>query len=80
MNAWVKANLSVLISIMTIIVLMTLQWAGFQQTAKLAAETERRLRLHEQDVGRHVDPQRDELRWRDLLRRLDRIEDKLDRR
>jgi hypothetical protein len=33
---------------------------------------------HVQNTAVHVDPVRDELRWRDLLARLDRIEGKLD--
>lgn len=55
-----------------------LQWGQFQQTSKLAERTADRLQAHELDTDRHVDRPRDERRWDDLIRRLDRLETKLD--
>jgi predicted transcriptional regulator len=45
---------------------------------KWAEEAKKDHHLHVQNTAVHVDPVRDELRWRDLLARLDRIEGKLD--
>lgn len=80
MPSWIRNNIATLLSIITIVVLMTIQWAGFQATAELAKDLDQRQRAHEQDNSRHIDQFRDEQRWRDLQLRLDRIEDKLDGR
>jgi hypothetical protein len=42
-------------------------------------EFEERLTEHASDYGRHIDPVRDENRWKDLCHRLDRIERKVER-
>lgn len=75
MPGWFRNNIGWILSILTLVVLMTLQWAGFQATAELAKDLERRQRAHENDNTRHIDQWRDEQRWNDLQRRLDRIED-----
>lgn len=77
-ETWARRNASLIVTVVTLIVLMSIQWAGFQQTAALARDTDARLRAHEQDTSRHVDTERDERRWADLVKRLDRIEDKID--
>lgn len=41
---------------------------------------EDRFSKHEADYRRHIDPERDENRWRELYKRLDRIERQLGQR
>lgn len=80
MPEWFRNNIATILSIMTIAVLMTIQWANFQATTELARSLDQRFRNHEQDNTRHIDQWRDQQRWADLQQRLDRIEDKLDGR
>ena len=39
-----------------------------------------KIEAHEKDTSRHIDPQRDKELWDDLKRRLQRIEEKLDKK
>lgn len=71
---WLKQNIAVL----AVIVALVLQWGQFQQTTKLAERTADRLQAHELDTDRHIDRTRDERRWEELIRRLDRLESKID--
>lgn len=75
---WIKENLGTSITIALLIVSMIVQWVRFESAAELAHETANRLRLHEMDSSIHVDRNRDERRWDDLIRRLDRMEGKID--
>lgn len=76
---WIKKNVVPMVGIGTMIVLLVNQWQTFAQSVEVASATDQRLRVHELDNRRHVDFDRDQERWADLLRRLDRIERKIDR-
>lgn len=79
MSKWLKSNAMLIIAIGGLFFTLASQWTSFSQSVELSSAVDQRLRAHEHDTRRHLDFDRDEKRWEDLIRRLDRIERKLDR-
>lgn len=77
MNQWLKSNVATILVIVGLLISLVAQWTLLSQAADLAKSTAAELRVHEQDTRRHIDPDRDALRWQDLLDRLRRIEEAL---
>ena len=74
---WARNNIAVILTVVGLIAAMAVQWSNFQRTVLLAEQVDERLRDHELDSTRHVDRYRDEQRYQELIRRLDRIEVRL---
>ena len=77
---WIRQNIGTVVTIVSIIALLAIQWGAFTRTVALTEDTAAQLRIHEADTTKHIDQFRDERRWDDLQRRLDQIERKLDER
>lgn len=77
-QSWFRSNVGTLITVALLMSGIIAQWSQFGQAAELAKAVELRFRLHEMDNQRHIDPIRDEQRWDELMRRLERIERKID--
>lgn len=77
---WLKDNFGTTITIATFVVTMVVNWTRVQVAVDLANETAARFRIHEMDTGRHIDRERDERWQQELIRRLDRMEAKIDAR
>lgn len=77
-NSWIRSNLGVVLVIATMAIGIVSQWVQMQNSIALGIDTAARLRAHELDTDRHVDHVRDESRYQETLRRLDRMENKLD--
>ena len=75
---WVWRNLGMVLVILGLIASLTIQWAQFQTTSRLAEMTAKELDNHERDTMRHVDPVRDVRQMQDMLDHLERIDEKID--
>lgn len=75
--SWFRANVGTVITVALLMTAIVAQWQSFGRAAELAEAVEARFRIHELDNRRHVDPDRDRERWDELMRRLDRIERKV---
>ncbi len=71
---WLRSNVGTLITLALLMAAIIVQWANFGSAADLVKAVDQRQRVHELDSRRHVDYDRDNERWNDLMRRLDRIE------
>lgn len=80
MNEWFRKNLGTVILLLGFLISLVVQWTLLSQAADLTKVTSMELLIHEHDTRRHIDPERDERRWQDLLERLKNIEDSLRRR
>lgn len=78
-DSWVHKNIGTIVTVLVLLVGLAAQWANFGQAAERAKAVDQRLYIHETDTKRHLDPERDERRWQELLRRLDQIEQKIGR-
>ena len=77
---WIKDNVAVLIVIVGIFAGWVATWTKMSIEAEAAAGFRSQMAVHIMDTSIHVDPQRDERRWQELLMRLTRIENKIDGR
>ena len=75
--SFIRANASNIILVVLLIVGFVGQWTIVQYRISQIDLLMHELTQHELDRSRHVDPERDERRWQELLDRLDRIEAKL---
>jgi hypothetical protein len=73
-ETWVQKNVGTIITLTVLLLGLAAQWANFGQAAERMKAVDQRLYIHETDTERHIDPNRDERRWQELLIRLDRIE------
>ena len=75
---WLRSNLSIVITVILLLIAFVAQWSILQSKTVLIDQVAQEVKTHELDTAHHIDPERDERRWQELLRRLDRIEAKLD--
>lgn len=78
LNAWIKQNVGVLILIATLSAGILSTWNKFSQAAEQTWRTAAEFQEHKFDSTRHIDPARDEQRMREIIRRIDELERKLD--
>ena len=73
-----RPDFGIIITIVLVAAGIIAQWTIVaQKTAEIDA-IKAQLEVHRLDSRHHVDPERDETRWQELIRRLERIEKKLD--
>lgn len=75
--SWIRSNVGTVVTLALLMAAIVAQWSAFGRAAELAEAVEQRFRIHELDNRRHIDPERDAERWAELMRRLDRIERKV---
>ena len=74
-----RLDMSVMVTAILLVAQLISQWAILNNRMAAVETLERGFKQHELDTRHHTDPERDAQRWEDLLRRLERIDDKLDR-
>jgi hypothetical protein len=76
---WLKSNVGTVITVALLGISLVANWQKLGADAAIARATDERLRAHELDNRRHLDPERDSERWGELMRRLESIERKVER-
>ena len=73
-----RFDLGVVITIVLVAAGIIAQWTILEQKTQQIDLLKAEIEAHRLDTRHHVDPERDDQRWMELIRRLERIEDKLD--
>ena len=77
-NMQSRITLSFLLTLVIVIAGLVTQWTIVAQKTSEVDTIRAMIESHRLDTNHHVDPERDERRWQELIKRLERIEDKLD--
>ena len=77
---WLSKHVPTLILILTLLCGLIVQWTRMEISVSDLRTLKAEYNSHKNDTRLHVDPERDERRWQELLDRLSRIEDKIDGR
>lgn len=77
-SSWLRSHAEVAITIILLLLSLVAQWTIINNKVAEIAVLQSQLEVHRLDTQHHVDPERDERRWQELIKRLERIEDKID--